>query len=60
MLSLDYVKEHISEIEFDDFIGDRRFTKRFCSFLTINEAKKLVLIISVKGNISLKSGQKKI
>lgn len=41
MLSLEYVKEHISEIEFDDFIGDRRFTKRFCSFLTIDEAKKL-------------------
>lgn len=40
MLSLDYVKEHISEIEFDDMF-DRRFTKRFCSFLTIDEAKKL-------------------
>ena len=39
MLSLDYVKEHISEIEFDDMF-DRRFTKRFCSFLTIDEAKK--------------------
>jgi hypothetical protein len=40
MLSLDYVKEHISEIEFDDMF-DRRFTKRFCSFLTIDEAKQL-------------------
>lgn len=37
MLSLDYVKEHISEIEFDDFIGDRRFTKRFVDFLPTSE-----------------------
>lgn len=28
MLSLDYVKEHISEIEFDDYIGECRFTKK--------------------------------
>ena len=37
MLSLEYVKEHISEIEFDDFIGDRRFTKRFVDFLPTSE-----------------------
>lgn len=37
MLSLDYVKEHISEIEFDDYIGERRFTKRFIDFLPTSE-----------------------
>jgi len=37
MLSLEYVKEHISEIEFDDYIGDRRFTKRFVDFLPTTE-----------------------
>lgn len=37
MLSLEYVKEHISEIEFDDYIGDRRFTKRFIDFLPTSE-----------------------
>lgn len=37
MLSLEYVKEHISEIEFDDYIGDRRFTKRFVDFLPTSE-----------------------
>lgn len=38
MLSLEYVKEHISEIELDNMF-DRRFTKRLCSFLTKDEAK---------------------
>lgn len=37
MLSLEYVKEHISEIKFDDYIGDRRFTKRFVDFLPTSE-----------------------
>ena len=37
MLSLDYVKEHISEIEFDDYIGECRFTKRFIDFLPTSE-----------------------
>ena len=37
MLSLEYVKEHISEIEFDDYIGERRFTKRFVDFLPTSE-----------------------
>lgn len=41
MLSLDYVKEHISEIEFDDYIGERRFTKRFIEFLPLSEWEKL-------------------
>ena len=41
MLSLDYVKEHISEIEFDDYIGERRFTKRFIDFLPTSEWGKL-------------------
>lgn len=37
MLSLEYVKEHISEIEFDDYIGERIFTKRFIDFLPTSE-----------------------
>lgn len=37
MLSLEYVKEHISEIEFDNYIGERRFTKRFVDFLPTSE-----------------------
>lgn len=41
MLSLEYVKEHINEIEFDDYIGDRRFTKRFVDFLPTSEWGKL-------------------
>lgn len=36
MKSLDYVKEHIEEIE-QDIILDRRFTKRFLDFLPIEE-----------------------
>ena len=39
MLSIDYVKEHIDEIELDDFC-DRRFTKRFVSFLPTDEWEK--------------------
>lgn len=39
MLSIDYVKEHIDEIEHDDFC-DRRFTKRFVSFLPTDEWEK--------------------
>ena len=35
MLSLDYVKEHIEEIE-RDFL-DRRFTKRFLDFIPVEE-----------------------
>lgn len=36
MKTLDYVKEHIGEIEQDHFI-DQRFTKRFLDFLPITE-----------------------
>ncbi len=39
MLSLDYVKEHIHEIEQDDFF-DRRFTKRLLDFLPLEEFEK--------------------
>ena len=39
MLTLDYVKEHIDEIEYDDLF-DRRFTKRFVSFLPADEWEK--------------------
>ena len=40
MLSLDYVKEHISEIELDNLIHQCRFTKRFIDFLPTSEWKK--------------------
>lgn len=40
MLSIDYVKEHISEIEFENYIGERRFTKRFLDFLPTSEWEK--------------------
>lgn len=40
MLTLDYVKEHIDEIEYDDLF-DRRFTKRFVDFLPADEWEKL-------------------
>ena len=39
MKSLDYVKEHINEVEQDDFL-DRRFTKRFVDFLPVTEWNK--------------------
>lgn len=39
MLTLDYVKEHIDEIEYDDLF-DRRFTKRFVDFLPADEWEK--------------------
>ena len=38
MKALEYVKEHIKEIEQDSLL-DRRFTKRFIDFLPINEWK---------------------
>ena len=40
MLSLDYVKEHISEIELDNLLHQCRFTKRFVDFLPTSEWKK--------------------
>lgn len=36
MLTIDYVKEHIDEIEQDEFM-DRRFTKRFIDYLPVEE-----------------------
>ena len=39
MKTLDYVKEHIHEIEQDSFL-DRRFTKRFLDFLPVEEFEK--------------------
>lgn len=39
MKTLEYVKEHIDEIEQDKFI-DRRFTKRFLDFVPAEEWKK--------------------
>ena len=36
MKSLEYVKEHIAEIEQDNFI-DNRFTKRFLDFIPVEE-----------------------
>lgn len=36
MKTLEYVKEHIKEIEQDDFL-DRRFTKRFLDFVPVSE-----------------------
>ena len=39
MKTLEYVKEHIDEIEQDKFI-DRRFTKRFLDFLSVEEWEK--------------------
>ena len=39
MKTLKYVKEHIDEIEQDDFL-DKRFTKRFVDFLPVEEWKK--------------------
>lgn len=39
MKSLEYVKEHIEEIEQDDIL-DRRFTKRFLNFLPCTEWEK--------------------
>ena len=40
MLSLEYVKEHISEIELDNLLHQCRFTKRFVDFLPASEWKK--------------------
>jgi len=40
MLSLEYVKEHISEIEFDKLLRQCRFTKRFIDFLPTSEWEK--------------------
>jgi len=39
MKTLEYVKEHINEIEQDDIL-DRRFTKRFVDFLPVEEWEK--------------------
>ena len=39
MLTIDYVKEHIDEIEQDKFM-DRRFTKRFIDYLPVEEWKE--------------------
>lgn len=39
MLSIDYVKEHIDEIEQDSFL-DSRFTKRFIDYLPLEEWKE--------------------
>lgn len=39
MKTLDYVKEHIDEIEQDTFL-DKRFTKRFIGFLPSSEWEK--------------------
>lgn len=39
MKTLDYVKEHIHEIEQDDFL-DRRFTNRLLDFLPLEEFEK--------------------
>lgn len=39
MKTLEYVKEHIKEIEQDNFL-DRRFTKRFIDFLPTEEWEK--------------------
>lgn len=38
MKTLEYVKEHINEIEQDDFL-DRRFTSRFLDFIPVEEYK---------------------
>ena len=40
MKTLEYVKEHIDEIELDDFL-DRRWTKRFLDFLPVEEWENL-------------------
>ena len=39
MKSLNYVKEHLSEIEQDNLLGNR-FTKRFIEFLPVEEWKE--------------------
>lgn len=39
MLSIDYVKEHIDEIEQDSFL-ERRFTKRFMDYLPVEAWKE--------------------
>lgn len=39
MLTLEYVKDHINEIEKDDFL-DKRFTKRFLNFIPYKEWDK--------------------
>ena len=39
MKTLEYVKEHIDEIELDEFL-DKRFTKRFIDFIPSNEWEK--------------------
>ena len=39
MKTLEYVKEHFDEFEEDTFL-DRRFTKRFIDFLSVNEWEK--------------------
>ena len=38
MLTLDYVKEHLNEIERDDFL-DKRFTNRFLDYVPCEEWK---------------------
>ena len=39
MKTLEYVKEHIDEIELDSFL-DRRFTKRFIDFIPVHDWEK--------------------
>lgn len=53
MLTLDYVKEHIDEIEYDDFC-DRRFTKRLCGFLSPDDWKEFGFIYTGEGEFKAK------
>ena len=53
MLTLDYVKEHIDEIEYDDFC-DRRFTKRLCGFLSPDDWKEFGFIYKGEGEFKAK------
>ena len=38
MLTLDYVKEHLNEIERDDFL-DKRFTNRFLDYVPFEDCQ---------------------
>lgn len=53
MLTLDYVKEHIDEIEYDDFC-DRRFTKRLCGFLSPDDWKEFGFKYTGEGEFKAK------